>query len=298
MTLSRKKSIIVTGASSGIGSAASIKLVELGYQVFGLARSYDKLVSLFSSASDRQPKINTKRDENLFVPIECDITKPETFDNILNTIVSEATGNNVFGLVNNAGYVEPGAIEDLDMNNLRSQFETNFFGLVGFTKKVLSTAEGRIVNISSISGLISLPLIGAYSATKHALEAVSDALRMELWDTGIKVITINPGVIDTNIYEPLRTKTQDLINRNKQSRFIGAYNKYFVNKKHTGLEPNAVADVICNAISLPHPNQKYVIGSIKEKMITKLMPFIPDKLFYSVISKQLNSDRKSTWQTS
>lgn len=305
MTLSRKRSIIVTGASSGIGSAASIKLVELGYQVFGLARSYDKLVSLFSSASDRLPKINTKRDENLFVPIECDITKPETFDNILNTIVSEATGNNVFGLVNNAGYVEPGAIEDLDMNNLRSQFETNFFGLVGFTKRVLplmmqqkkdmSTAEGRIVNISSISGLISLPLIGAYSATKHALEAVSDALRMELWDTGIKVITINPGVIDTNIYEPLLTKTQDLINRNKQSRFIGAYNEYFVNKKHTGLEPNAVADVICNAISLPHPNQKYVIGSIKEKMITKLMPFIPNKLFYSLISKQLNSDRKSTW---
>ena len=162
-------------------------------------------------------------------------------------------------------------------------------------KNDVATAEGRIVNISSISGLISLPLIGAYSATKHALEAVSDALRMELWDTGIKVITINPGVIETNIYDPLRTKTQDLINRNKQSRFIGAYNKYFVNKKHTGLEPIAVADVICNAISLPHPNQKYVIGSTKEKMITKLMPFIPDKLFYSLISKQLNSDRKGTW---
>ena len=137
MTLARRRSIIVTGASSGIGSAASIKLVELGYQVFGLARRYDKLVSLFSSASDRLPKINTKMDEGLFIPIECDITKPETFDNILNTIVSEATGNNVYGLVNNAGYVEPGAIEDLDMNNLRGQFETNFFGLVGLTKKIL-----------------------------------------------------------------------------------------------------------------------------------------------------------------
>jgi short-subunit dehydrogenase len=158
----------------------------------------------------------------------------------------------------------------------------------------VATAEGRIVNISSISGLISLPLIGAYSATKHALEAVSDALRMELWDTGIKVITINPGVIETDIYGPLRTKTQDLINRNKQSRFIWAYNKYFVNKKYSGLKPNVVADIICNAISLPHPNQKYVIGSSKEKMIIKLMPFIPDKLFYSLISKQLNLDRKST----
>jgi short-subunit dehydrogenase len=154
-------------------------------------------------------------------------------------------------------------------------------------KKEVGAAEGRIVNVSSISGLISLPLIGAYSATKHALEAVSDALRMELWNTGVKVITINPGVIETNIYEPLKTKTQDLIDSNKRSRFIGAYNKYFANKKHSGLKSNVVADVICNAIYSPHPKQKYVIGSTKEKMVVKLMPFIPDNLFYSLIAKRL-----------
>jgi short-subunit dehydrogenase len=299
MTLSGKSSIIVTGASSGIGRAASIKLVERGYQVFGLARSFDKLSSLFpSSASDQPPKFHAKRIENLFVPIKCDITKPETFDNILDTIVSKSTGNKLLGLVNNAGYVEPGAIEDLDMKNLRYQFEVNFFGLIGFAKRVLplmmqqkrdvGATKGRIVNISSISGLISLPLIGAYSATKHALEAVSGALRTELWNTGIKVITINPGVIETNIYGPLQTKTLDLINSNKQSRFIGSYNKYLVNKHYYGLSADVVADVICNAISSPQPRQRYIIGSEKEKIITKLMPFIPDGLFNSSVAKQLN----------
>jgi short-subunit dehydrogenase len=300
--LFRKRAIIVTGASSGIGKAISIKLVELGYQVFGLARSYDKLVTLFSySADDRPSKVNAKAKENEahFVPIECDITEPKTFDNIIDKIISKATGNMVYGLVNNAGYVEPGAIEDLDMNNLRSQFETNFFGLVGFTKKVLPVmmqqrkeeqgeAEGRIVNVSSVSGLISLPLIGAYSATKYALEAVSDALRMELWNTSIKVITINPGIIETNISNTLQRKTQDLINTNKQSRFVGAYNKYFAKRKYSGLKSSVVADVVCHVLSAPNPKHKYVIGSNKEKIAVKLRPFVPDNLFYSLLVKRIH----------
>jgi short-subunit dehydrogenase len=129
-----RKSVIVTGASSGIGKATVIKLIQSGYQVFGLARRYDKLVNLFSSES--VSKENKK--EDFYIPIEFDITKPETFNNVLDVIISTtANENTVYGLVNNAGYVEPGAIEDISMNNLRSQFETNFFGLVGFTKKVL-----------------------------------------------------------------------------------------------------------------------------------------------------------------
>jgi short-subunit dehydrogenase len=235
-----RKSIIVTGASSGIGKATVIKLIESGYQVFGLARRYDKLVTLFSSES-----ISKKdKKEDLYIPIEFDITKPETFNDVLDKIISTtANHNTVYGLVNNAGYVEPGAIEDISMNKLRDQFETNFFGLVGFTKKVLplmmirrnkGEAEGeggRIVNVSSLAGLISLPLIGAYSATKYALEAVSDALRIQLWNKNIKIITINPGVIETGIYDIMKTRIGNLINNNNEySRFIGAYNKYFLLK--------------------------------------------------------------------
>ena len=135
--------------------------------------------------------------------MQCDITKPERFDEIIKDISSKAQGNTIYGLVNNAGYVEPGAIEDITIQDIRNQFEINFFGLVELTKKIipvmLDSNQGRIVNVSSVAGLISLPLIGAYSASKYALEAVTDALRMELWNTNIKVITINPAFVNTNI---------------------------------------------------------------------------------------------------
>lgn len=298
-----RKSVIVTGASSGIGKATVMKLIESGYQVFGLARRYDKLVTLFSS--ELVSKENKK--EDLYIPIEFDITKPETFNDILGNILSRASENTVYGLVNNAGYVEPGAIEDISMNNLRDQFETNFFGLVGFTKKVLPImmtgrnkeegGGGRIVNVSSLAGLISLPLIGAYSATKYALEAVSDALRIEVWNKNIKIITINPGVIETDIYDVLKTRRDDLINNKnnnnntaERSRFIGAYNKYFTKGKYAGLKPSVVADVICNSISLPNPKQKYIIGSSKEKIAVKLRPFIPDNLLSSLVAKRIHPE--------
>jgi short-subunit dehydrogenase len=286
-----RKSVIVTGASSGIGKATVIKLIQSGYQVFGLARRYDKLVTLFSSES--VSKDNKK--EDLYIPIKFDITKPEKFNDILDIIVSTANENTVYGLVNNAGYVEPGAIEDISMNNLRDQFETNFFGLVGFTKKVLplmirrNEGGGRIVNVSSLAGLISLPLIGAYSATKYALEAVSDALRLEVWNKNIKIITINPGVIETDIYDVLRKRKEDLINNNNSgySRFVGAYNKYFSKKNYDGLKSSIVADVICSSISSPNPKQKYIIGSTKEKIAVRLRPFIPDNLLSSLLAKQI-----------
>ena len=155
------KSIIVTVASSGIGKYTVLKLTEYGYQIFGLARRYDKLSNIFSSEG---------LSKDFYIPIEFDITNPQTFDDILNNIISKSKENTIYGLVNNAGYVEPGAIEDITMDNLRKQLETNFFSLVGFTKKVLplmmtqrNGRGGRIVNFSSLAGLISLPLIGAYS---------------------------------------------------------------------------------------------------------------------------------------
>jgi short-subunit dehydrogenase len=286
-----RKSIIVTGASSGIGRAAVIKLVESGYQVFGLARSYNKLALNLATSSSG----TSSREIGQYIPIEFDITKPEIFDYVITKITSETKESMVYGLVNNAGYVEPGSIEDITMNDLRNQFETNFFGLVDFTKKVLPLMlqrreiGGRIVNVSSLGGLISLPLIGAYSASKHALEAVSDALRMELWNTNIKVITINPGVIETSIYETLRQKINDILNNDNASRFISAYYKYFTKGDLKGLKSTVVANVIHSAIILQNPKDRYIIGSRKEKFAVKLRPFINDRLFYSLVAKRLHS---------
>jgi short-subunit dehydrogenase len=267
------KSVIVTGASSGIGKAATIMLARSGYRVFGLARSYDKLNSLALEL----PAEN-------YVPMEFDITHPDTFGAVINDI---AAHGDIFGLVNNAGYVEPGAIEDIGMDDLRAQFETNFFGLIGLTKQVLplmmQKGDGRIVNTSSLAGLISLPLIGAYCASKHALEAVTDALRMELWNTGIKVVNINPGVIETNIHTVTNSKTVHL---KEKSRFARAYKKY-LESISSGLPANRVASVIIEAISSPDPKPRYVIGSGREKAGLRLRQYIPDRLFYSQVSKRL-----------
>jgi short-subunit dehydrogenase len=268
-----------------------IKLVESGYQVFGLARSYNKLaLNLANSCSG-----TSSGEIGLYIPIEFDITKPKIFDYIISKITSETKENMIYGLVNNAGYVEPGSIEDITMNDLRNQFETNFFGHVDFTKKVLPLMlqqreiGGRIVNVSSLAGLISLPLIGAYSASKHALEAISHALRVELWNTNIKVITINPGVIETSIYETLRQKINDIRNNDNASRFISAYNKYFTKSDLKGLKSTVVANIIHSAITLQNPKNRYIIGSRKEKFAVKLRPFIHDRLFYSLVAKRLHS---------
>ena len=281
-----RKSIIVTGASSGIGKATVIKLVESGYQVFGLARRYDSLTSIYS---DLASSIENK--ENQYVAMQCDITKPERFDDIIKDISSKAQGNTIYGLVNNAGYVEPGAIEDITIQDIRKQFEINFFGLVELTKKVLpfmmlDNSQGRIVNISSVSGLISLPLIGAYSASKYALEALTDALRMELWNTNIKVITINPGFVNTNINTVSKPKLDNLIEK-RSSRFSKTYRKYMYNVPK-GLSSDSVADIILNAISSPKPKTRYIIGSTALKLGVRMKKFVPDRIFFSQVAKRIH----------
>jgi short-subunit dehydrogenase len=266
------KSVIVTGASSGIGREASVRLAKSGYRVFGLARSYDKLKEL---AAELPP--------DSFFPVKFDITRHDAFGQ---TIKDIADKDPIFGLVNNAGYVEPGAIEDISMEDLRAQFETNFFGLVGLTKQALplmmQKGQGRIVNVSSMAGMITLPLIGAYCAAKQALEAVSDALRMELWNTGIRVVSINPGVVETNIHTVTKSKTALL----SDSRFASAYRKYLEDVPK-GLPASIVADAIVEAIASPDPKLRYVLGSGREKAGVRLRPYIPDKLFYSQVAKRL-----------
>jgi len=251
------KSIIVTGASSGIGKAAVINLIKSGYQVFGLARRYEQLIKLYSELPT-----DIKNANHYYFPIECDIAKPDDFEDIFNKIILKAREKTIFGIVNNAGYVEPGAIEDITLEDLRSQFETNFFGLIGFTKKVLP------LMLKNNEGLISLPLIGAYSATKFALEAISDALRIELLNTNIRVININPGLIETNIITASLPKIDCLIKQ--------------------GLPASSVANVIVEAISSTNPKYRYIVGSAKVKIGIKMRRYIPDKIFFSQTAKRIS----------
>ena len=197
----------------------------------------------------------------------------------------------MYGLVNNAGYVEPGAIEDITMQDIRNQFETNFFGLVGFTKKILSLMlennQGRIINISSVSGLISLPLIGVYSASKYALESITDALKMELWNTNIKVITINPGLVNTDINTVSKPKLTSLIEKKPPSRFSEIYRKYLYNIPK-GLPSDSVADIILKAISSQKPKSRYIVGSRKLRIGIRMKKFVPDRVIFSQVAKRIH----------
>jgi len=289
------KSIIVTGASGGIGKATVIKLVESGYQVFGLARRYDKLTTISTKLSSISSLSRENKNWNYYIPIECDITEPQRFDSIINEIFSKSKGTALYGLVNNAGYVEPGAIEDITMQDIRNQFETNFFGLVGFTKKVLSfmleNNQGRIINISSVSGLISLPLIGVYSASKYALESITDALKMELWNTNIKVITINPGLVNTDINTVSKPKLTSLIEKKPPSRFSEIYRKYVYNVPQ-GLPSDSVADIILKALSSQKPKSRYIVGSRKVKIGIRMKKFIPDRVIFSQVAKRIHQKQR------
>lgn len=182
----KKKTILITGCSSGIGLASAMELRERGWRVF---------------ASCKQ-QVDCDRLRTMgFESPRMDYTDTESLHKGLNDVL-EATGGTLDALFNNGAYGLPGAIEDLPTDGLREIFESNFFGWHELTRSVLPTmraqGHGRIIQCSSVLGLVSIPWRGAYNATKFALEGLTDTLRLEMRDTDIKVVLIEPGPITTN----------------------------------------------------------------------------------------------------
>lgn len=183
MSTSRDRAVLITGCSSGIGLCAAEGLKKRGYRVFATARKDADVKRLESRGLES---------------LKLDLTDTDSIAAAVGEI-SERTGNRLYGLFNNGGYGQPGAVEDLTTDVLRAQFETNFFGSHELTRRVLPVmrirGEGRIVQNSSVLGLITLKYRGAYNASKFALEGFSDTLRQELRGTNIHVSLIEPGPI-------------------------------------------------------------------------------------------------------
>jgi NAD(P)-dependent dehydrogenase (short-subunit alcohol dehydrogenase family) len=183
------QAVLVTGASTGIGFACSKMLAKNGFRVFACVRKEEDFAVLVKESSN-------------IVPIICDVTRADQINDAVMRISNESFVQ--FHLVNNAGIAIPGPIETLTVNDFRLQFEVNFFGVIAVTQAflpMLKKTRGRIVNISSVSGLSSSPFLAAYSASKFALEAFSDSLRWELGPCGVKVIIVEPGPIATPIWK-------------------------------------------------------------------------------------------------
>jgi len=261
-----KKSIFISGASMGIGRQCALQLAQAGFKVFAGVRTI--------KASEEILKINSDQ----IKPIMVDITDKRSIDAAANVLSSE----NLFGLVNNAGFAILGPFEFIPLEKIRMQFEVNLFGHISVTQALLPLlrkSKGRIINMSSISGFVAFPFFGPYASSKFALEAFSDSLRRELKPWEINVSIIEPGNTKTSIWEK-SFHAAKLSEDGFPSEAIKYYGKRYMNSLdfvETMMEPSVVADAVVHALTANRPKIRYVVGSNARKY-SLLRRFLPDWL--------------------
>lgn len=262
--------VLITGASSGIGKACAEHLAQRGYRVFGTSRR-----ASFPSTPPLpgQP-----------VMLQMDVTQDESVQQAIDSIV-RGTGR-LDVVVNNAGFGIAGAVEDTLMEEAKSQLETNFFGVLRVCKAALpvmrAQGEGLIVNVSSLGGIIALPFQALYSASKFAVEGLTEALRLEVRPFGIRVTLIEPGDMRTDFtthrvrvtapgsaYELYAERTLEIMERDER----------------TGGAPEAVAVLLERILRSPSPAPRYRVGPAFQRLAAALKGILPDRLFEWALAK-------------
>ncbi len=256
----KRETALVTGASSGIGRETALKLAEKGYVVIAAARRKERLVELAGQAQG-------------ITPVQVDLSQPEETEKFCDYLAHLPTPVSV--LVNNAGYSVRGALEDVSIEAVKRLFEVNLFALIRVTQACLpamrSQRKGMIVNLSSIVGKFTFPNSGVYAASKHALEAITDAMRLELEPFGIKVVTIRPGPIDTEFNDAATKMTGDLMDRTDPEykpiyQTAGEHTgKLFADLHVPG--PELIANLIMEAILSETPKIVYSAGPINDEFL-------------------------------
>ncbi len=255
-----KKVAVVTGSSSGIGYETSIVLARNGFLTYATMRNLEKGTSLKSTIDKGNLPLKI---------MQLDVTDDASVSNAINTILSESGRIDV--LVNNAGYGLVGALEDLTIDEIKYQYETNFFGVIRVTQAVLpimrKQKSGKVVNISSGAGRFGYPTGSAYVSAKFALEGLSECMAYELDPFGIKVIIVEPGVIRTNFDRGMviAKKSQDA-----SSPYLNMTQKMgvvFGQLMQNSSPPSLVADVILQAVTSENPNLRYLAGKDVEQWV-------------------------------
>jgi len=247
--------ILITGCSSGIGKHAALALKERGYRVFATAR--------------KQPDVDALSTQGL-ESILLDVNDTASMHEALNTLLQKTNGQ-LDALFNNAGYLQAGAFEDLSRNMDRAQFETNVFGPVELTRLVLpimrKQGHGRIIQNSSILGVITMPYYSAYNASKFALEGYSNTLRQELRGTNIHVSILNPGPIESKLREKAYQHFHHTLKERHSHIHDQAYQRIEENYFHPNERdkkvtntPDAVIKKLIHALESPHPKAHYFVG--------------------------------------
>jgi NAD(P)-dependent dehydrogenase (short-subunit alcohol dehydrogenase family) len=265
-----QKVALITGSSSGIGFDTSLLFARNGIYTYATMRNLGKSKEILDFA--RKESIPLK-------VLSLDVTDEDSIGQAIDKVKNEQ--NKIDILVNNAGYSLVGALEMLSIDEIKEEFETNFFGIVNLIQRVLpimrKEGNGRIVNVSSLAGRIGFPLASAYVSSKFALEGLSESLRYEVQDFGIYVILIEPGVIKTNFVKNLKLGKQvtilenSYVNRSVPNlpyaettrRRISAFKPRF----EKGSSPKEVADVILNAVTSDKPKSRYLVGEDAFKLM-------------------------------
>lgn len=281
-------SVLVTGSSTGIGEACALHLDSLGFRVFAGVRREADADKLREKSSDR------------LRPLILDVTDQATIAASAK-IVEEESPSGLAGLVNNAGIVVAAPLEFVPMEDLRRQFEVNVIGQIAVTQAFVAhvrKARGRVVNIGSVGGLVSGPFIGPYSASKFAMEALTDALRIELKPWGIKVAIIEPGNIATPIWQKSLKAADDLRSRvspESEELYgpeIEAMYKYSEKQDSSGIPPIQVAKAVAHALTATKPRTRYLVGA-DAKIQARIARRFPDRLRDNLIMREVGFNRKA-----
>ena len=273
------KSILITGCSSGIGFATAIALKERGYQVIASCRKEEDAQRLISLGLDT---------------VILDVSNSDSIQTAFKEVLAKTEGC-LDVLINNAGYGQAGALEDIRRDVLRKQFETNVFGLLELSNLAIpimrQQGHGRIINISSILGIISLPFRGAYNASKYAVEGLSDTLRLELRPSGIDVVTIEPGPVESRFRDNCIDDSLNALDM-KNSYFNDQYQKMLSTYKETvndswfTKKPDAVIKKVIHAIESRRPKAKYPV-TIPAHALIFLKRILSTKMLDRLLSKEV-----------
>jgi NAD(P)-dependent dehydrogenase (short-subunit alcohol dehydrogenase family) len=279
-----EKIAVLTGASSGFGLLTSVELAKAGFRVIASMRDPGKRERLVQAAAAAQ--VSDRIDVRAL-----DVTQVDAIPEFVDSAIRDY--GRIDALVNNAGFAVGGFAEDIRLEELRLQFETNFFGAVAMTKAVLPVMRqqrsGHIIQVSSISGLQGAISVSSYSASKHALEGWSESLRLEVNSLGIKVVLVEPGAFDTGVWtsgavmgQEAKKKTSPNFQRSLRMREVIA--------TIPKADPIAVARTIVAIARNPNPKLRYLVGR-DAKMQLAMKRILPWKWYEKMIANYLRLDQ-------
>jgi NAD(P)-dependent dehydrogenase (short-subunit alcohol dehydrogenase family) len=263
--MQQKSTALVTGSSSGIGFETSLSLARAGFYTYATMRNVDKSFKIIEIAQE----------DNLPLEVlQLDVTDDKSVKDAIKIIAGKQRRIDV--VVNNAGYGSTGAVEDFSIDEIKAQFETNFFGVIRVIQYVLplmrEQRSGIIVNISSIGGRIAFPFSPSYASTKFALEGLSEALQYEVDQFGIKVILVEPGIIKTNFPSNILKAKRAVDPSSPYSELLKRRIERVKTMFENGTEPKEVAKVILKAVTSDNtekPDLRYLVGSDAQSLIEK-----------------------------